>query len=517
METDIAPMDVDNPWQSSMITNEIVSYRSSSRGPFPSEYALLNANVVTDYPQEYHGFVVIDTNILLSHLQSLLQFKKTLQGMNVAFLIPWVVLQELDGLKKSEKALTDENTIHSETSNPRLTVGALARLATRIIHENLKSGDKLVRGQRISEVWGKPENNDDKVLDCCLFYSQYAKVILISNDRNLCVKALVHNIPSFIWKELPQDQESLQSLFSFTNQNASILNGSISTQQSPWLNSTMQDRRNNHQNNTFQNNLFSTENSLTNPTLKLASSSSSGKMHLNRQEKQGLSFHPYKRHSNEEKIDLNKTDMDIVAMEQQGPSKSFSMHTADSPRKNLPQRESHIETTKLSLKPLEVRNITSKQNWICGKPLSSTQLSTHVAWFFQSLPSIESTRDIIKIFLKILLPILPPIYEGEFWIVFGDNWQMKVVKRPPWNESDLFRLLKKHWSSVFRVSYKTLTEKAIDEANELVKKYLDDPNFEPNDKKISDFVSTVEQICSINQELKESFHAIFKELSNYFK
>lgn len=72
-----------------------------------------------------------------------------------------------------------------------------------------------MRGQKLFEVVDrKHELNDDRILDCCLFFARHTRVVLISNDRNLCVKALVHNVFCFTWDDLPKDQTLLTMLYS---------------------------------------------------------------------------------------------------------------------------------------------------------------------------------------------------------------------------------------------------------------------------------------------------------------
>jgi len=42
---------------------------------------------------------VLDTNILLTYLQSLQDLKEALTPFKMSLLIPWIVVEELDGLK----------------------------------------------------------------------------------------------------------------------------------------------------------------------------------------------------------------------------------------------------------------------------------------------------------------------------------------------------------------------------------------------------------------------------------
>ncbi|KAI5481799.1 hypothetical protein MNV49_000076 [Pseudohyphozyma bogoriensis] len=128
--------------------------------------------------------------------------------------VPHVVLAELDGLKSSSR-LTDSALVPS--ANPQdqplprrssqSTVGSLSRAATNwmlsVLPTDGSSG--VVRGQRESEtllerVNGRTvaESNDMKVLDMALYFKSTAeagtRVVLLSDDRNLCVKARVEQV-----------------------------------------------------------------------------------------------------------------------------------------------------------------------------------------------------------------------------------------------------------------------------------------------------------------------------------
>ncbi|XP_068563705.1 transcriptional protein SWT1 [Cebidichthys violaceus] len=134
--------------------------------------------------------LVLDTNVLLSHLD----YVKTIRshGLGVigvpTVLIPWVVLQELDSLKRG-----------------RGMSGSVAHLATpaiSYIYNVLKNRGHHLWGQSMQQAAEgsnglNAENNDDRVLQCCLQYrSLYPEcaLILCTNDKNLCSKALLSGV-----------------------------------------------------------------------------------------------------------------------------------------------------------------------------------------------------------------------------------------------------------------------------------------------------------------------------------
>ncbi|OXB53541.1 hypothetical protein ASZ78_000061 [Callipepla squamata] len=130
--------------------------------------------------------VVIDTNIMISHLE----FVKSLKSEDIpgigklALIIPWVVLQELDNLKKGKMLLH---------------VRQKAIPAVQFIYTCLKNQDSKLWGQSMQlasqKIYGlSDENNDDRVLQCCLQYQSLfpqAVVVLCTDDKNLCNKAIV--------------------------------------------------------------------------------------------------------------------------------------------------------------------------------------------------------------------------------------------------------------------------------------------------------------------------------------
>ncbi|XP_058030397.1 transcriptional protein SWT1 isoform X2 [Ahaetulla prasina] len=136
--------------------------------------------------------IVIDTNIMISHLTFIKSLKNaTIPGIGkFLLLIPWVVLQELDNLKRG-KIL--EN------------VRQKAIPAVHFIYTCLKNQDPKLWGQSMqlasqTSQSFSTENNDDRVLQCCLQYQNLypqAEVILLTDDKNLCNKSLVSEIKAY--------------------------------------------------------------------------------------------------------------------------------------------------------------------------------------------------------------------------------------------------------------------------------------------------------------------------------
>ena len=119
--------------------------------------------------------LVLDTNFILSHLSFVSQLVIILKDQpELQLVIPYVVLQELDGLK-SYKGI--------EPSKKKLA--DCAKQANHLLYTSLQSKLGCIRGQTLREVVGLQEKakGDDLILDCCLYFKQFeaCTVYLLSN------------------------------------------------------------------------------------------------------------------------------------------------------------------------------------------------------------------------------------------------------------------------------------------------------------------------------------------------
>ncbi|BFZ64716.1 hypothetical protein YB2330_005868 [Saitoella coloradoensis] len=140
-----------------------------------------------DGKQSRRAVFVTDTNFLISQLSLVNDLATLHKEHGHTILIPWMVIRELDGLK-----------LASAGRGRAQNVAPLARQAITWIHDNLKRKDGSVRGQQMTEALHRGLEPDDAILDCCQYIQQEEEVpvVLLSNDRNLCVKALIHDIPT---------------------------------------------------------------------------------------------------------------------------------------------------------------------------------------------------------------------------------------------------------------------------------------------------------------------------------
>nr|ODN88277.1 hypothetical protein L203_02886 [Cryptococcus depauperatus CBS 7841] len=184
-------------------------------------------------------FLVLDTNVLIKHLnlvRTLHAVLAAIQPPGLLLLVPFKVIQEIDGLQSSSKLPHPDSPVD---------VGRLARVANSWLlethRERRQGGPCAVRCQSLAErydhnvIGGK---GDDEILDCCLYYkSQGARVVLWTDDKNLRLKSesndivtlgcqnltlsnvLKHsgaNIPEKSWREI----QLLETRGSLSNKNA---------------------------------------------------------------------------------------------------------------------------------------------------------------------------------------------------------------------------------------------------------------------------------------------------------
>ncbi|XP_060769973.1 transcriptional protein SWT1 isoform X1 [Neoarius graeffei] len=158
-----------------------------------------SATIALSQKQQQDIFVVLDTNVLLSHLD----FVKKIRSHGIGalgfptLLVPWVVLQELDSLKSGKLSKNVESK---------------ARPAVDYIYTCLKNQEPRLWGQSMQQVSQaacglNSVNNDDRVLQCCLQYKALypeATIMLCTNDKNLCNKALLSGVKALSKADLQE-------------------------------------------------------------------------------------------------------------------------------------------------------------------------------------------------------------------------------------------------------------------------------------------------------------------------
>nr|XP_020136452.1 telomerase-binding protein EST1A isoform X4 [Microcebus murinus] len=159
-------------------------------------------------------FLVPDTNGFIDHLASL---TRLLESRKYILVVPLIVINELDGLAKGQE------TDHRAGGYARV-VQEKARKSIEFLERRFESRDSCLRALtsrgnelesiafRSEDITGQLGNNDDLILSCCLHYCKdkakdfmptskeepirlLREVVLLTDDRNLRVKALTRNVP----------------------------------------------------------------------------------------------------------------------------------------------------------------------------------------------------------------------------------------------------------------------------------------------------------------------------------
>ncbi|XP_026184534.1 telomerase-binding protein EST1A isoform X2 [Mastacembelus armatus] len=175
-------------------------------------------------------FLVPDTNGFIDHLEGL---KKLLQCGAYIIVVPLIVITELDGLAKGQDnfgggagpGVRTGSRVNSTVSVAHVrAVQEKARLAVAFLEKGFEAREPCLRALtsrgnqlesiafRSEDTSGQQGNNDDVILSCCLHYCKdkakdfmpdqkngtvrlQREVVLLTDDRNLSVKALTRNVP----------------------------------------------------------------------------------------------------------------------------------------------------------------------------------------------------------------------------------------------------------------------------------------------------------------------------------
>uniref|UniRef100_A0A7N6AZI7 Telomerase-binding protein EST1A n=1 Tax=Anabas testudineus TaxID=64144 RepID=A0A7N6AZI7_ANATE len=158
-------------------------------------------------------FLVPDTNGFIDHLEGL---RKLLQCGNYIIVVPLIVITELDGLAKGQDNFGGMAHVRAVQDKARLAVAFLEKgfeARESCLRALTSRGNQLESiAFRSEDTSGQQGNNDDVILSCCLHYCKdkakdfmpdqrngtvrlQREVVLLTDDRNLRVKALTRNVP----------------------------------------------------------------------------------------------------------------------------------------------------------------------------------------------------------------------------------------------------------------------------------------------------------------------------------
>lgn len=167
------------------------------------------------------SYLVLDTNFILSHLDVVDQLLKLAPIHGLELIVPQQVIRELDGLKSSDKSMADNSVSH------------LARWANDWIYSRLSSSDSHVTGQKKDQQIDKFADKDDAILDCCLWLKRErpkSLQVLMSNDKNLCMKALLEDILTVSFREQMSAEIIARTIQNENVARFGIINGEVITQ-----------------------------------------------------------------------------------------------------------------------------------------------------------------------------------------------------------------------------------------------------------------------------------------------
>ncbi|CAB1333253.1 unnamed protein product [Coregonus sp. 'balchen'] len=177
-------------------------------------------------------FLVPDTNGFIDHLTGL---KTLLQSRTYILVVPLIVITELDGLAKGQESCGGSGGVRGGGGGSRGNPGGGGAAHARAVQEKAKVAVAFLergfearepclraltsRGSQLESIAfrsedtsGQQGNNDDVILSCCLHYCKdkakdfmpaqrdgpvrlRREVVLLTDDRNLRVKALTRNVP----------------------------------------------------------------------------------------------------------------------------------------------------------------------------------------------------------------------------------------------------------------------------------------------------------------------------------
>ncbi|KAG0661618.1 hypothetical protein C6P45_001295 [Maudiozyma exigua] len=152
----------------------------------------INSGSRTDNVSKVTTLFVVDTNFIILHLDILEDLRSLFSTYHHTIMIPRYTIRELDGLK-NENGSKEKNCLGLKKTRQ---IGEAARKGNAWIYSNLANMDSGVMGQKLTQRMDINVVKDDAILDCCIYFKerQNCFVILLSNDKNLCLKALTDDI-----------------------------------------------------------------------------------------------------------------------------------------------------------------------------------------------------------------------------------------------------------------------------------------------------------------------------------
>ncbi|EJS41663.1 YOR166C [Saccharomyces arboricola H-6] len=189
---DIPMFDLNDETDIQLISNYLSNQRGLEENSTVHSKQQIDDRIPLLNPTTLKTVFVVDTNFIISHLNTLENLRSLSNTYHHLIVVPSTVIQELDGLKKNSDVVREGNTNKEQGR----TIGALARWGNDWIYKNLANLDSGLIGQKLKQRLNADCIKDDSILDCCLYFKEVLNcfVILLSNDKNLCTKALTEDI-----------------------------------------------------------------------------------------------------------------------------------------------------------------------------------------------------------------------------------------------------------------------------------------------------------------------------------
>lgn len=195
-DEDVPMIDMDNEDEVELVSNLLSNKRlnDSQQQNLALSKEVIDLSFPMMTPTRLKTMFVVDTNFIISHLNTLETLRRLSSRFHHQIVIPSTVIQELDGLKNSPKEVIINE--HGKDGNDMQAIGLLARWANDWIYKNLANLDSSIMGQKLRQTINPHCVKDDAILDCCLYFKEKLEcfVVLLSNDKNLCLKALTEGI-----------------------------------------------------------------------------------------------------------------------------------------------------------------------------------------------------------------------------------------------------------------------------------------------------------------------------------
>ncbi|OCH92928.1 hypothetical protein OBBRIDRAFT_725934 [Obba rivulosa] len=148
-------------------------------------YDVANDVEMQDAFPTQNNYVIIDTNVLIDHLDVIQQFSDDIESLSlpVLILIPNVVISELDGCNDHTEGLAwsanrASSWVLDKITNPR-SVKVQARNETESLPTS--NADKM-------------RMNDLSIVGCCMHFQKQGNIALLTRDKNLFIECKTHHL-----------------------------------------------------------------------------------------------------------------------------------------------------------------------------------------------------------------------------------------------------------------------------------------------------------------------------------